>query len=171
MFWFMFELWIFLALGCGGKERSLEGVYYMTDLRAMKAFVQYPTTPSYQYCMEFRPRKNLARVKFLDSSLVYELKIEKKGKDDFVFTGPSGIRKAKIVAEKSMPGNFWNISVYFEDSNPYREEAKRMNIPYDGGKDPAWKTLDDCVQAQINHLKEAEEQSYPTLEEAMGGKK
>lgn len=40
-----------------------------------------------------------------------------------------------------------------------------MNIPYDGGKDPAWKTLDDCVQAQLEHLRIAEEQRYPMSEE------
>lgn len=137
----------------------------MQDLVKMKNFVNYPGVPGYAYCMEFRPSKGLARIKFIESPEVYDLKIEKVGDDDFILKGQNGVRKVKIVAEVSNPGNYWNVLVYFEDSSPYSEKAKHMNIPYDGGKDPAWKTLDDCVQAQLEHLRIAEEQRYPMSEE------
>lgn len=154
-----------LTSACGSRDRSPEGIYDMQDLRKMKEFVGYPGIPGYAYCMEFRPNKSLARIKFLESPQVYELRIEKIGESDFILKGKNGTRKAKVKAEVSNPGNHWYVLIYFEDSSPYSEEAKHKNIPYDGGKNPSFKTLDECVQAQITHLKEAEEQSYPTPEQ------
>lgn len=159
----------FLALvTCAPSARSPEGIYHMLDFSAMRNFIGYPEIPDYAYCMEFRPSKDLARVRFLEGPSVYELKVEKMGPEVFLFKGPKGSRIAKIVSRRSMPGNFWQIHIHFEDSSPYKPGP---NSPYDGGKDPSWKTLDDCVQAQLKHLKEAEEQSYPTPDQIERDKK
>lgn len=88
-----------LIFGCGVQRQSHEGVYLMDDLVKMKEFVGYPGIPGYAYCLDLRPNKNLATVKFLESPDVYELRVEKSDNGDYLLKGPNGIRKAKVVAE------------------------------------------------------------------------
>lgn len=158
---------LIILLGCEPQSKSLKGVYYMRDVDKMARFVNHPGPAEFRYCLSFNPGRELTTVRFLSGPEVYSLVVKKEANDEFLFTSNLGTRKAKVVPDYSSISG-WRVFFYFEDSCPYSEEAKHKNIPYDGGKDPSWKTLDDCVQAQLKHLKEAEEQSYPSPEKIEG---